>query len=567
MTKDKTMPNIPNIIDKIPMMYRAQTKGRSQLQYISSNDEQDSERWVNEWIDRVYPHPPEFGENVQTQIYTLAWRFVTNGGQDDGIIRPIIGAYGIPFYSGSSMKGAFCQACTPQQIQRYQLTKNGDEPSLLRFHGGYPVNDWTDNLLDIVHPQQEWQVKTLDTTEKPDGESGFAMISLYRPTFKFGISSLIPNPDWTEIWSIWERALGYGIGCRVSSGYGLSETVNPSAKILYKCSLKGQGQASQTINNDEGEFRPNIFRGALRGHALRIFGGLTDADTAKDLVDTLFGGIEGKGKQGLLGMSFQSSSLSLGEFTDGYGEPTYNVTGDLRWFLTQKLAEEQQETLKPFVASLMRFAMLLGGFGKSWRRADHRLFYEDYYKNKKPLIGCHWQWHDKSLINDTLVRNLNHVAPFLDAVQTTAKSWMQCQGIKSNPNSHADWREIWHPDNVQVWGRLAENQDDCKAIAWLHKPYQKSDRYLQQPQLSIKQSPVTGSISQVGKLWHRMYPVVNVVRTADGGKKARPTHQYLELLTIYQDDSPEYKSFSEFLHKKSTSEGSFQLLWGTSPLS
>jgi CRISPR-associated protein Cmr6 len=29
-----------------------------------------------------------------------------------------------------------------------------------------------------------------------------------------------------------------------------------------------------------GEFRPNVFRAAIRGHALRIFGGLTDERTA-----------------------------------------------------------------------------------------------------------------------------------------------------------------------------------------------------------------------------------------------------------------------------------------------
>jgi CRISPR-associated protein Cmr6 len=52
------------------------------------------------------------------------------------------------------------------------------------------------------------------------------------------------------------------------------------------------------------------------------------------------------------------------------------------------------EALKKLLEKLMQFAMVLGGFGKSWRRADHRLFFEDYYENDryKALIGCHWQW-------------------------------------------------------------------------------------------------------------------------------------------------------------------------------
>ena len=55
------MVNIPDIGDKIPLMFRAQTKGRSQLQYIDSKkDENDSQKWVKEWIERVDENPPQF---------------------------------------------------------------------------------------------------------------------------------------------------------------------------------------------------------------------------------------------------------------------------------------------------------------------------------------------------------------------------------------------------------------------------------------------------------------------------------------------------------------------------
>ena len=65
--------------------------------------------------------------------------------------------------------------------------------------------------------------------------------------------------------------------------------------------------------------------------------------------------------------------------------------------------------------ALTCFAMLLGGFGKSWRRADHRLFFPEYYPNffndtgedRKPLIGCHWQWlGERALLGDVQVRKL-----------------------------------------------------------------------------------------------------------------------------------------------------------------
>jgi CRISPR-associated protein Cmr6 len=47
--------------------------------------------------------PAQKAQDVQTPTYQMkpyqiSWRFVTNGGQDDGMIRPVIGAYGIPFY-------------------------------------------------------------------------------------------------------------------------------------------------------------------------------------------------------------------------------------------------------------------------------------------------------------------------------------------------------------------------------------------------------------------------------------------------------------------------------------
>lgn len=64
-------------------------------------------------------------------------------------------------------------------------------------------------------------------------------------------------------------------------------------ETLYRVKLKGQGQASKLLDGT-GEFRPNIFKATLQGYALRIFGGLTDENTAERLFETLFGGVEGE---------------------------------------------------------------------------------------------------------------------------------------------------------------------------------------------------------------------------------------------------------------------------------
>lgn len=565
----------------IPLMFQAQTKGRSQLQYINSNaDEQDSQRWANQWTQRVYPTAPEFGEGVDTRTYTISWRFVTNGGQDEGIIRPAIGAYGWPFYPGSSMKGAFRHAC--QQIARDRVQVycgDAEKPGILRFHGGYPIdNTWAKNLVDLVHPQQKWQVEVTRTTEKPQGESGYALISLDRPTLQFGISTTdTQKTNWDEVWQIWETALGYGIGCRTSSGYGMPDVridgeaehrIKVQGTRLCKVYLKGQGQCPQLVDNTR-EFRPNLFRGALRGHALRIFGGLTNAQTARELVEMLFGGVQGHGTVGLLTLAWEPSLEHLDTFNQGYDEPIYEVAGKLQWLLRRSLPESQQKILLKLMRLLMRFAMLLGGFGKSWRRADHRLFNEEYYETSeiKPLIGCHWQWDKTSLINENKVRNLKHVAPFLTHLRQTASDWIEICGFTPTPNTPAEWREAWHPDNVQVWGRFSQGREDCKAVKWLHAPYQTFDRYLGHQTRTIKQTSVTGSINQIGRLWHRMYPVVRVKKTMENGKqekRAIPTINFMELLTIFPEYSQDCNNFLQFLHEESESNSksdSFQKLW------
>jgi CRISPR-associated protein Cmr6 len=286
------MPNSSDTANKVPLMFRAQVEGRCQIQrLVPKAPEQYATRWADEWVIEAYPNAPDFGDDAQTKIYELSWRFVTNSGQDDGVIRPVIGARGWPYYPGSSMKGLFRQAAQRMEqlgelkegtCDRYCGIESKQGPGILRFHGGYPTDTrWTENLVDIVHPQQDQQVKSDSRSS-----SAFIQISLYKPELKFGISSTEPldEAEWEQIWTIWETALSMGLGCRVSAGYGQPE--NHIGEILYRARLKGQGQAAKLIDGT-GEFRPNIFRAAIRGHALRIFGGLTDADTAEHISSEL----------------------------------------------------------------------------------------------------------------------------------------------------------------------------------------------------------------------------------------------------------------------------------------
>ena len=480
------------------------------------------------------------------------------------------------------------------------------------------------NLVDIVHPQSGWQVKTKDTTKKPNGESAFALISLYQPEIKFGISTALPEEtNWEEVWNIWEKALGYGIGCKVSCGYGLASEI--TGDVLYQVKLHGIGATSKLVNN-KPEFRPNIFRAALRGHVLRIFGGLNQAK-AEDIVDELFGGIRSGTEQvGLLGMAFHQDNLDLYVENDG---DVYDVTGNLIWLLLGKLEKgksenleyrldsKQRQKLQKLIEKLTQFAMLLGGFGKSWRRADHRKFYPEY---KKHLIGCHWEWVEDS---NNPVTSLNDAKTLIQETLEVAKEWMQIRGFEikqpvkapinmqtsnnipkpsqNNPKQprlnrpnprpvvtkqnqknqnqtkqETKWRESWYRDNVQVWGRIAKNTEDSKVIHWLHSSKrgknqqpQRSNYRDNRPRTTPNQSiskafqrapkPDTGSSrpsiyrtsltgrlkdtrksdepTEIGRLWHRMYPVKN--------------HQYLEFITIFPQECTEARLLIKWLSSQS----------------
>jgi len=546
----------------VPMMFRATVNGRCQLQYIDRDRDTESriEKWVSEWTSEVAPKAPNLSQQkaennsayFKTEKYQIAWRFVSNSGADPTIILPVIGARGYPYYPGSSMKGAFRQACNqlfPDRVAYYCGEQKDQSPGILRFHGGYPTSKaWTENLIDLAHPQQEWQVKTLDTSVKEGG--AFVQISLHKPELRFGISSAIALTEskWQEIWQVWQAALSNGIGCRVCAGYG-KPTVQPTTP-LYKVLLQGQGIAS-TLLDKTPEFRANIFRAALRGHALRIFGGLTDKNTAELLVEQLFGGIHSRTVWGLLNMGFRETRSFAWEPYGYYEMPYYTVQGELTWLLTRSIGAEKEAALKKLITHLMQFAMLLDGFGKSWRRADHREFYyEDYEK----LIGCHWRYLEASSKTKTDVRRLDQVKLVIDDVRQVASEWMQVQGVITNGEQIADWRETWHPSRVQVWGRDAEDDSDSQAIEWFHEPYIKPERRgdprFRIREQSIKNSSITGQIkqiNQIGRIWHRMYPV---------GTKPKPP--FLELLTIFPDGSSTWQQFEAFL--KTKPEG-FKHLW------
>jgi len=588
-SETSTAPDSYSYAKDVPLMFQAQTKepDRGNVQYVGDrvgNAQPKYETWVKEWLEGCPPKPqtpskqnpalqrqsdkptvklPTFGANVKTWEYQIRWRIVTNGGQDGDLIRPVIGAKGIPFFPGSSMKGAFRNACPEEKRLRYcgdeVIDAKGNtrtKPGILRFHGGYPVGmEWAQahRLIDIAHGQQPYQVMR---STKERGENANVQISLYQPKFRFGIScpEISSNsPEWNEIKAIWEKALGYGIGSRVSAGYGYVEEVKPDSDcVLISVGLNGQGITSQLLLKERKEdkyktpeFRPNMFKATLRGHTLRILGGLVNEAVAKSLTQEIWGGIperggDGNAVVGNVGIAFSMQkdnikleehiySITTDERTKEVRMPVYTLSnGRLNLIRMGQVKPE----LEAFLISLIKFSILLGGFGKSWRRVHHKLFYPSYFsKNDKPMIGCHWELTASS--QEFLVHpnsKLSSITSFIEEIRSQAISWIQSELGNYQPGYAQDWREAWHLSKAQVWGRVADNKQS-KAVRWFHSTQH------------LKNTDLAGSMGRIGRIWHRMYPV-------ESG--------FIELLTIFPDGSDKTTDFLNFLDKNSD----FIRLWG-----
>ena len=534
--------------NEVPLMFQAPVTGRGQIQYIQQPEK--SQRWVDQWVEAAATKPPKFSTNIKIKEYKITWRFVSNSGQDDDIIRPVIASNGFPYYPGASMKGAFLRCCNPQQAQRYcgsQISNNETQPGILRFHGAYPKDDsWCEQpLIDVVHPQEDWQVKNSES------HSAFLQISLYQPTLVFGISSNIKleESEWEAIWSIWNQAIERGIGSRVSAGYG--QPINHPRTKLITVNLKGQGLASQLIDKS-GEFRPNMFKAALRGHTLRLFSAVTDENTAEELTKELWGGFAGANGAivGHLGIAFNPVDLEMDDFIyrRNIKMPVYQLnTGNLNVLCMGNFADEYKNELKKIVTQILKFSMLLGGFGKSGRRIDHRIFFPEYLENgDKPMIGCHWEFINKSTVYYFPVGKIENITRIINSVKTSVNNWLIFKG-KIPTDKISSWRESFHPEKVQVWGRRAEDEDDSLAVRWFHGNYKGTQ--------SIKGSKLTGKMGNIGRIYHRMYP--HYIKNKDGEMKRR-SREYIELLTIFPDIRDERTQ--EFLTFLPTTE--FTKLWG-----
>ncbi|MBW4514794.1 MAG: hypothetical protein KME11_06165 [Timaviella obliquedivisa GSE-PSE-MK23-08B] len=515
--------SVDNILKRIPMMYRAQVSGRCSLQFAGNN--QDLDDWTEEWTyknkqgEACYQHktrPIGLDKAVYRVQVEFPFRLFSNCGQDS-IARPVIGKNGIPLLPGSSVKGLFKRACNDRQKLKY--CGNADQPGELRFLGAYPVGNWAKRIVDVVHPQQARQ---LGSSERQT--SANAIISFYRPLMMFEFSCAKPDVDWNEVRRILTAALQRGVGGKTSNGYGMGgnlagqPTITPAFPVSLL--LSGVGVSSQ-LRNNVPEFRPNLFKASLRGHVSRLLAGVcAEEHRVTSGVNALFGDQKAESAVRLI---WQSRS----EEFDTHGQnPTYKTEGIL--YL------DAPEDDRLFIKQVLKFAFVMGGFGKSWRRVWHGEFLPDYH-SRKFAIGCHWTSKE---MDDILT--VEQLKTFLNQLHKSC-----CDRLNVRVPQSLKWRESWHPERVAVYAKLTQQSE---VIRLFHDE-------------SFKTTPAIGGKNPgdtrprfVSSVWHRMLPVEN---------------QFLEIVTVFHGDRTPWSHQQEgcqLLKFVQELEGKdFNLAWGNAP--
>jgi CRISPR-associated protein Cmr6 len=522
--------SIDSAAERIPMMYRAQIRGRCSLQ--DANNNKDLERWTQEWVnpdsDRHDQPLAQYAEPVlglDGDIYRMKvkfpWRVFTNGGHDS-ILRPALGKDGIPIVPGSGIKGLFerLSRMHPDPKIREKIRSycgDAENQGLLRFHRAYPTGDWAGTrrvryekygqaqietryrMVDVVHPQQKRQV------EGEGSPRAIAVMSFFEPELIFEMSCQprlnLDEAGWERIKGLLKRALRPGIGGKTSSGYGIA--FPPKDKYSINLKLRGTG-VSALLRSNEPEFRPNLFKATLRGHTSRLLSGVSgDERAVKQAVNRLFGGPEGPGNLNIYwDMPSKPQFLNQGN----ENTPIYQATGTLR------LAVEQSDLI--FCNQLITFAFVMGGWGKSWRRAWHKGpiqwhpgFMPSY---ESRAIGCHWEWLDSEDIERPKLETLDDLKQFLSRVQKACKRYLNVSSEGS-----LRWKETWNPNRLAVYAALTT---DSKAIHLFHDSGFKTTPAIGGRKLGDRRPTSFSSV------WHRMLPV---------------QQGYLEIVTVfYGDRSP-----------------------------
>jgi CRISPR-associated protein Cmr6 len=250
--------------------------------------------------------------------------------------------------------------------------------------------------LDIVNPQQGFQVfhqgqgTPLSLYTLGDGHDDIPLKIAIQ-----GIAGQASPAEVAEVWEWVQQALSlHGLGSRTASGYGAVTAPSDfkpapelpklpagySTKVL-SFTLYSQGNAGP--NMKVPELRPAHWRGWLRSWLLRFLLGVMSVDDAKytvgELLGTLQDSSDGKGRKGCVSLKL-TAGRSWGEPSESGGFKRF-----YKWQGSLKITAPK-EILSEIILPIMKFAVMVGGAGRGWRRPLHLFVMNNGHQAAR---GCH----------------------------------------------------------------------------------------------------------------------------------------------------------------------------------
>lgn len=284
------------------------------------------------------------------------------------------------YIPGSCIRGvvrAWAKQRPKIKLRMYQLLGYQDNDTIsagkIEFLDAWPEQP-TKLTLDIVNPQEPFQVyhegqsTPLSLYTLGNGKDSIRLTVAIR-----GIPGRTTKTEVEEVWGWVQQALSlYGVGSRTASGYGgvkLDNFDQPAPDPDYSVkqfdfSLYSQGCAGPDMKTLE--LRPSHWRGWLRSWMLRFLLGVMSKENAQITVTELMGTLESpadnKSRKGSVRLQ-----MIQGE---PWGELSQHQPNFYAW-KGQLLLSARSNILNSIILPVVRFAVMVGGVGRGWRRPLH----------------------------------------------------------------------------------------------------------------------------------------------------------------------------------------------------
>jgi CRISPR-associated protein Cmr6 len=295
------------------------------------------------------------------------------------------------YIPGSSIRGIVRAWASQYQVLDEQVkqllgyqSNNKIYSGKIEFLDAFPEKP-TKLTLDIVNPQQNFQVFHKGQCEPHslytlgDGETDIAIKVAIR-----GIPGKATPEEVNMLWQWVQQSLDtLGVGSRSASGYGnlkvpekfmpdislsLSPQIYSTEVLTFK--LFSQGNAGPDLK--KSEFRPSHWRGWLRSWLLRFFLAVMSREDAEftvgEILGTLDESTDKKSRKGNIRIQL-ASGKPWGDYAD-YNQSEYYLRF-YEWNGDFKITASSHY-LNEIILPILKFASMVGGIGRGWRRPLHR---------------------------------------------------------------------------------------------------------------------------------------------------------------------------------------------------